>query len=589
MSALFGYTGSPESSLLESMTTQLRHRGQGDRRVEQADHATLACLHPRSEGPSTPCRIHHEPATDQHAAVSLAYAGDLYGSPESLRSAQALTQAYLEHGLQFVHDLSGAFVIAIVTRDHVHLVRDPAGQRAIYYGRLNNRWHFAIEPKAITSLPNYSPKIRPAAIAQYLSFSFVPGEGTMLQDLFELQAGHTASIDLRSCPASITQCRYDHFERYESDPTERTDEEWTNVTRDTIRQAVIDRMPASEPVGVYLSGGLDSSLITAEVAALRNERVPTYAIHFGPNYPNELAFAREVADFCGTDHHEVLIRPKDFVPRLRKMVWHLDEPIGDPITTPNFELSSQVSRDLSFIYNGEGGDPLFGGPKNIPMLLHHWYGGIQRDARFREREYLASYRRAYQEVRHLLSPDMQRQVDEVADLESILTPFFTADEPSSFLNKLMAINIRLKGAHLILPKVERMTSASGITALSPLFDDRLINLSFQMPPKMKLRHGSEKFVFKQAYRDLLPESVLTRPKSGMRVPVYYWFTRELKRYARRILNPKEIKQAGIWNPDRVRSLLRYDTEEGPGRYGLRLWMLITFELWRRIVVEGEPV
>jgi asparagine synthase (glutamine-hydrolysing) len=153
----------------------------------------------------------------------------------------------------------------------------------------------------------------------------------------------------------------------------------------------------------------------------------------------------------------------------------------------------------------------------------------------------------------------------------------------------MAINIRLKGAHLILPKVERMTGAWGLTPLAPLFDERLIGLSFRMPPRLKLAGGVEKLVLKRAYAGDLPAAVIARPKSGMRVPVHFWLRGEMKRYARHILHPRRLRQAGIFQPERVRQLLNYDIEGGGGRYGLRLWMLITFEIWRRLTVEGEPL
>jgi asparagine synthase (glutamine-hydrolysing) len=158
-----------------------------------------------------------------------------------------------------------------------------------------------------------------------------------------------------------------------------------------------------------------------------------------------------------------------------------------------------------------------------------------------------------------------------------------------FLNKLMAINIRLKGAHLILPKVERMLAASGIAPLSPLFSEEMVRLSMQLPPRLKLSRGVEKVILKRAFASRLPESVIERPKSGMRVPVHFWFQGEMRRYARSILSSKAIRAAGIFQPQRVKQLLDYSTEEGPGRYGLRLWMLLTFELWRRIVIEREAV
>jgi asparagine synthase (glutamine-hydrolysing) len=187
----------------------------------------------------------------------------------------------------------------------------------------------------------------------------------------------------------------------------------------------------------------------------------------------------------------------------------------------------------------------------------------------------------------LLALEWRAQIDERRDLDQVIRPFFEAPRPERFLDKLSSINIRLKGAHLILPKVERMLGAARIVPLSPLFSEAMVRLSFQMPSRLKLSGGVEKVVLKLAYEDQLPPEVIARPKSGMRVPVHFWFRGELKRYARKILNPRHVRRAGMFDPERVKQLLNYDTQEGPGRYGIRLWMLITLEMWRRIVLEGE--
>jgi asparagine synthase (glutamine-hydrolysing) len=148
----------------------------------------------------------------------------------------------------------------------------------------------------------------------------------------------------------------------------------------------------------------------------------------------------------------------------------------------------------------------------------------------------------------------------------------------------MVANMRLKAAHLILPKVDRMLGAHGAVPLMPLFDADVLRWSLEMPPTAKLRYGIEKWVLKQGYANELPGSVLQRPKSGMRVPVHSWFERDLKHLAREVLSPRAVRRAGIFRPERVRDMLHGD---GPRRDGLRLWMLVTFELWRRLVIEGE--
>jgi asparagine synthase (glutamine-hydrolysing) len=267
---------------------------------------------------------------------------------------------------------------------------------------------------------------------------------------------------------------------------------------------------------------------------------------------------------------------------LREMIWHLDEPIGDPVTAGNFALAKTAAEHARWVLNGEGGDPVFGGPKNLPMLLAHWYPTLD-GPHAREERYLALWRRAGDEVSALLHPDLRREFDHERDLVEVVRPYFTADRPVHFLNKLIVANMRLKGAHLILPKVDRMLGAHGLTPLSPLFDVDVIRLSLRLPPRTKLCNGVEKWILKRAYEDLLPPSVIARPKSGMRVPVHSWFQRELRREAKALLSPKAVRKAGVFDAHRVSDILKYRT----GRDGLRLWMLITFELWRRMVFEGD--
>jgi asparagine synthase (glutamine-hydrolysing) len=513
---------------------------------------------------------------ERNSGLTLGWSGRLIDGPCSL------LEAYHRNGIAFIDALNGSFVIAIQDHDTLHVIRDPAGGRTVFYGRLGGRWLIAVEPKGIWSAPGFSRRMRPAAVAQYFAFSFVPGSGTMLEDLWELPAGHRVELRAGAEPRLIRHFAFEHLDS-QTVPIENSPQHF----RALLEKEVACRMAGGSAPAVLLSGGLDSSVVTAELAAQSARPVRTYAIHFGKRYPNELEYARAVADHCGTEHREIEIRPRDAVRRLRQMVWHLDDPIGDPITAPNFEMASRLSAETHELFNGEGGDPLFGGPKNIPMLMHHWYGGVDHAPGFRERRYLATYRRGYEELGHVLTPEFRTHLDPQRDLESLLTPFFQV--PGPFLHKLLAINTRLKGAHLILPKVERMLGAWGVTPLSPMFTASMVRLSFQTPPQAKLRQGIEKWMIKEAYRDRLPQHIVDRPKSGMRVPVHYWFSGALKRYARKVLNPRRLCEAGIFDPKRVRQWLRYDIEEGPGRYGLRIWMLLTFETWRRIVIEGEKL
>lgn len=593
MGAIFGFTGPPDAALLSRMSRVLAHRGAVGEEALAAPEATLAY------------RAKHEPPVRERCGAGLYQSGGraiaLAGylthipgeTPDPARPRLArLLELYEQRGLDFLDGVRGAFAIALRDGPRLLLARDGAGVRSIYHGRVGGRALFAIEPKGVRAAPGFAARIRPAAVAQYLAFSFVPGGGTMLEGLHELPAGCVAIFEGDAEPKLH---RYFSFEEgapeeFGVDPRGDVPEShWLDLFRREFGRAVEERIPQGEDVAVFLSGGIDSSVVACEAVRRCGPRARTFAVHFGPSYPHELEFARAVAERIGAEHEEILIEPKDFLPRLREIIWQLDDPIGDPVTVPNFELAGRVASRSRWAFNGEGGDPVFGGPKNIPMLLQHWYGGVPRDPAFRERAYLASFRRGYDDLARMLALDWQAMIDPAADLESIITPYFDCERPARFLDKLTAMNIRMKGAHLILPKVDRMAGASGLTTLSPLFDERLMRMSFAMPPSLKLWRGIEKGALKRAYADDLPPQVIARPKSGMRVPVHYWFQGEMKRYAREILSPKRVRAAGIFGADRVRQLLDYNIEEGPGRYGLRLWMLLTFEIWRRIVVEGEPV
>ena len=212
----------------------------------------------------------------------------------------------------------------------------------------------------------------------------------------------------------------------------------------------------------------------------------------------------------------------------------------------------------------------------MSMLLHHWYG----EPVSRERAYLASYRRGYQHLEQLLLPDIFAQLDPAADLERILTPYFEAPG-LSFLDKLMRINIKFKGAHLILPKVERMLGAHGFVPYAPLFTKKIIESSMEMPSHLKLHQGIEKYILKVAFAEDLPDAIIKRPKSGMRVPVRYWFQGELRRMAKQVLSSARIREGAIFEPKAIKELLAYDREGSLDRHGLLLWMLLTFELWRK--------
>jgi asparagine synthase (glutamine-hydrolysing) len=432
--------------------------------------------------------------------------------------------------------------------------------------------------------------MRVAALPEYLTFSFVPGAGTMFEDIYELQPG---SI-LTYAEGRPTVRRHFFFEDREFLPGGEPDENrHVHEVRAALEASVHAACSAmEEPPAVYLSGGIDSSAVLAVAANQHTgRRLKTFSVHFGSRYTNENAYVAMMVDRCHTDHTWLEIRPRGFVNEMRRIIWSLDDPIGDPITVPNYLLSQVASEAAQWVLNGEGGDPCFGGPKNIPMMLSGLYGPGSADAgdTWLEREYLRSFRKCYGDLTDLLDPGVLRESGGVEALAAHIIPFLRADKPKSFLNKLMAMNIRLKGANLIQIKVDKMSSANGLLALAPLFSRRTIEAAMACPPWLKLEGNVEKAVLKKAVRDIVPDAIIQRPKCGMMVPVKFWFQGEMRRYAHKVLSKKNLRRIGLFNAEYVRRLLKYDLTDLRGqRYGTKLWMLITFMLWYEQMIESVP-
>ncbi len=588
MGCLFGYFGKPEDGLLEKMADILSHRFQngiervrletGVNRVAEIGHGRN--FWQKQKG------VFHFP--DQQRI--LGFSGLLFPeSSKSLSEKNASSDSIGADPKPWLTCLEGAFACALAQPDAFYLLRDPSGMKAIYWTKNKDRLVFASEIKALFCDPQTLKKLRLPALAEYLTFSYIPGENTMFEDIFELQPG--AMLSLVKDRVSVS--RYFEPERFENANNNGYPKRvYAEKLRDDLETAIKNCCEAvGEVPAVFLSGGIDSSSVLA-LAARRfpGKRLKTFSVYFGKRYANENEFISMMVDRYQTDHTFLEIKPKHFVRRLPEIIWRLDDPIGDPITVPNYLMAETASRHTGFILNGEGGDPCFGGPKNIPMLLSSMYGPMKPESNkgWMEYEYLYSYRKCFDDLENILRPEVLQKTGGREALAEIVSPFFQNDPPARFLNKLMSINIRLKGANLILVKVDKMTSANGIIALAPLFTRKIIQNAMECPPEMKLNGNVEKWVLKQAVSGLVPEPIIQRPKSGMMVPVRFWFQSEMKRYAKKRLSRKNLDRVGYFNSVYVQKLLRYDRKEiFSQRNGLKLWMLTTFLSWHEQMVENS--
>jgi asparagine synthase (glutamine-hydrolysing) len=485
--------------------------------------------------------------------------------------------------------VDGAFAVAWRTADGAwHLARDAIGERTLYYASLPDGLAFASTIPALLATGRVARTLDVPAVAAYLTYAYVPGDATLLAGIREVLPGEVLHVR----GGAVTRQRFwtpPAEPVWELSPDEA---ELRRGLRARLEDAVARRLPPGEPAGAFLSGGIDSSLVVALARRLADKPVLTYSVSFGPDYPNELAWSSLVAEHCGTEHRIVELSPTVVLHHLDEAVGLLDKPIGDPLTVPNALLFREAAADAGAVLNGEGGDPCFGGPKNVPMLLAEWLGdGADAEAGggpARERSYLRAHQKCYDDLPAMLTEDAFAALA-AAPLEAALSPWFADPRWRSFVTRLMALNVTFKGGHHILPKVDALSAPFGVLPRSPLFARPVVEMAFAIPPQLKLRGSVEKYLLKESVRDLLPPAILERPKSGMLVPVEGWFAPRggpLHAHARERL----LEGLAPWGLIRRPWLERLLAGRLGGlrpRHGAKTWLLVTLEAWLRGVL-GRP-
>ncbi|MGB5960826.1 MAG: asparagine synthase-related protein [Coleofasciculaceae cyanobacterium] len=496
----------------------------------------------------------------------------LQADRNDLTDLQLIAKAWECWGVATLSKLVGVFSLAVWDREQqiLWLARDRIGAKTLYY-TTNGKTCWAA-PNLKSLAPHHSQDIDLVALRDYLCCGFVPGSRTMWQQVQELRPGTMLSF-----PEAQIQPYWQLQESISAAHSlaEKPSLEWyAKQLRTLLEQVVQEYLPASKPVGVFLSGGLDSSSITALAAQFHTAPIHTYSIHFGEKSPNELEFSSLVAKHCATQHHILEISFRQMWQQLPETMKCLDDPIGDPLTVPNLLLGKLAKESVQIILNGEGGDPCFGGPKNQPMLINQLYGNItQQDSL---QAYLLSFQKCASDLPQLLKPEIWQIVKQ--------QPYvFSEDLQSdfSYLNRLMALNIKYKGADQILTKVNNLTKAVELQGRSPLFDQRIVEQSLQIPPEYKLSGVQEKAVLKQAVIDLLPPQIIHRPKSGMMVPVQMGFREHWQRQAKALLLNRQARIAPYLNQALIRDWLSYRGDTW-SRYGVKLWLLASLEIWLQV-------
>lgn len=574
MSGICGYVGATDSAVLERMLAVIDYRGDRTDTV----HQEQVGLGYRWWGG----RPGKSPAIHVEGTHWMACAGTL---APVVPSPAASLLAKLKAGALDLSDLDGAFAAAWWNNENkrLWLIRDPFGIRSLYYTEQNGTFYFASELKQLLAIPGLRVEVDAATLHKYLTFSFVPGEDAPVLGIRRLLPGHILRW----------QDGFLHIEPYVTlieniDPELQDQHSAVRLIRRHCKQAIARRLSGEREVGLHLSGGVDSSGVAVWLREA-GAAVHAFSLDFGETSA-EKEQAQAVAEQVGIPLTFLTVNGADLEPVLMDLVWKLDLPFGDPVTGPQYLLGRAVREaGLSVVFNGEGGDQLFGGWTSKPMISAQIYADLY-EQESREAMYLRSYHRFYGLEDQLYSPEFLTQVGTPGQRRAHLSPYLQSRDAESFYHRLRLADIALKGSQNILPRMERMSNGWGLDARAPLFDRALAEAAFRLPPQMKLQGACEKYILKLILQNELPEHIVWRRKFGMRVPITEWVLGPLAKVAQDLLGPQSIARRGLFRNEYVERLRQgqnepYETRRR--RVGERLWTLLMLEAWLRVFIDGR--
>lgn len=570
-----------------------------------------------------------QPIWNEDGSLCIIYNGELYNfldlRPElearghTFRTrcdTEVVLHAYEEWGPDCLKRFNGMFAFAIWNRKTrtLFLARDRIGEKPLYYYRDGGTIVFGSEIKAILADPTVPRHVDPCGLRNYLAFGHAVAPRTMLAGISKLPAGHF--LEARDGEVCVRQYWDVGDEPTLPSGAELTEPELVESVQTLLDDSVRRRMIADVPIGAFLSGGVDSATVVALMKRHTTAPVKTFSLGFAqmPGY-NELAEARASARYLGTDHHELLVEHEDLVQALRTLVYQYDEPFGDAAGFPIYLLSGFARQHVTVALAGDGGDELFGGYRRyaadavanryqvLPDVVIRDLvpAAVDRLPRLRRLKRLAQTLpvrdagRRYASWLEVFTSDARAELLDprigAADHDpvAIYPPLYAqlnGTAAHDHLNRLMYIDLKTWLVDGYMEKTDKASMARSLEVRLPMLDHRLVELAFQIPARFKIRGMSTKRILKHAVRDLVPPEVLNRPKRGFSVPTDPWFRGALKGYAYDVLLDVRARNRGYFDAAVVERMWR---EHAQGRHVWdgRLWLLLNFELWCRIVLDGE--
>ncbi len=562
-----------------------------------------------------------QPMPNEDGTIQMVFNGEIYnyqtlrrrleGSGHKFAThgdGESIIHLYEDAGTDCFSQLNGMFAVAIWDsgRHRLVLARDRIGQKPLYYAVKDSRLVFGSELKTIAAVDGICNEIDPAAIDEFLTYQYVPHPGTIWKGVRKLAPGHFAIFE----NGEISVHRYWDFDPTFEEPISKVDA--CERLRELLTDSVRLRMQSDVPLGSFLSGGIDSSLITAIAQSLSDQPVRTFSIGFPVSDFDETAYAAQVAEHLGTQHQRFEVSPSG-VDVIDKLVWHYDEPFGDSSAVPTWYLSELTRKEVTVALSGDGGDELFAGYERYRALwLSRWLQrifpihktpGIGLAQRLPDSDRQRSLvRRGKRFLEALGQPAARRYLNWLQIFPEHLRANLYSDEfveqlpgedPFEFLDSLwrrspgrdVVTRASISDILSYLPcdlcnKVDIASMAHSLEVRQPLLDHRVVEFAASLPVKLKFRGRRGKLILQDAFGSMIPKSIFTRQKMGFGIPIGGWFRNELKPMVHDTLLADDARIAPYFRREAVEELV-LSHENNQHNHGYRLWNLLILEKWLR--------
>ncbi len=604
---------------LEAMCSRLAHRGPDDQGIYLRENAPWAGLGHRRLSIIDLSPAGHQPMANEDGSCRIVLNGEIYNFHDLRKQLQekghrfrsgsdteTVLHLYEEYGRDCVKHLRGMFAFALWDERarRLLLARDRIGKKPLWYRIDGSRVCFASELASLSAGDKGIRTFSPQALDAYLTFGYVPAPMSIFQEVFKLPPGHTLTIE----EGTQELTRYWDLSYV---PKAKIDEEEAcrELTR-ILKEAVRIRLYSDVPLGAFLSGGVDSSIIVGLMSTLMGRKVKTFSIGFDDPEFDELAFAREVAGRFGTEHQEFIVKPRalEVIPEL---VARYGEPYADSSSIPTYYVAKLTRQQVTVALNGDGGDESFAGYERyqamcaaevLAGLPHPMQKGLFRLSRclpdsLNPKNRLRNIRRFFDAAalerpqrylrwisifddrskEALYSPEMARSIDAGLNIARF-TPFL--QKPGTLLDRVLDLDVHTYLPDDLLVKTDIATMTHSLEARSPLLDHEVMEFAASLPAHMKIRGGCKKYLLKKAFKHMLPPAVLSRRKMGFGVPIGAWFRGELAGFLKDTLLDQKSLKRGYFQPEAVRTLVKEHTL-GKRDHSFRLWSLLMLEMWHR--------